>query len=318
MATFAELAIPLAQRGIPVIPVLPLSKRGFLDDQFCHATTEISQIAQWNRENPDYNVGCVAKPDGIVVLDCDVKGLTRRIESETGHRFPPTLVVRSAGKGCDHLYFRQTDVSRELGNQKRKDLFDLQSADKYVVGPGSRLDNGKTYDIVDDSPIAEFPDWLENWILANADLRKGHTNGRDAHPVDESFDIGDFLEHYGIGYRQDGEWYITDVCPVSGRKHEQSTRTGFFFDGGSLGWHCFATGCEGSTMTVGQVIKFLNQDHEPYQGAIWEEEPIEELLDEMGVEQADAMPESETAKTSGNEEYNLKGTLCPTCRKSLI
>lgn len=64
MATFAELAILLAQRGIPVIPVLPLSKRGFLDDQFRHATIEISQIAQWNRENPDYNVGCVGKPDG--------------------------------------------------------------------------------------------------------------------------------------------------------------------------------------------------------------------------------------------------------------
>lgn len=284
MATFAEIAIPLAQRGILVIPVLPLSKRGFLDDQFRHATTQISQIAQWNRENPDFNVGCVCKPDGIVVLDCDVRGLKRRIENETGHKFPPTLVVRSAGKGCDHLYFKQADVSRELGNQKRADLFDLQSADKYVVGPGSRLDNGKTYDIVDDSPIADFPDWLENWILANADLPKEHTNGRDARPVDESFDIGDFLEHYGIGYQQDGEWYITDVCPVAGRKHEQSTRTGFFFDGQCMGFHCLASGCEGSTMTVGQIIRFLNQDHEPYKGAIWEEEPIEDVLDEMGVE----------------------------------
>lgn len=74
MATFAELALPLIQRGISVIPVLLLSKRGFLGDQFRHATTEVSQIAQWNRENPDFNVGCVAKPDGIVVLDCDVKG----------------------------------------------------------------------------------------------------------------------------------------------------------------------------------------------------------------------------------------------------
>jgi hypothetical protein len=52
---FAELAIPLAQRGIPVIPVLPLSKRRSLDDQFHRATSEISQIAQWYRENPDFN-----------------------------------------------------------------------------------------------------------------------------------------------------------------------------------------------------------------------------------------------------------------------
>lgn len=283
MATFAELAIPLAQRGIPVIPVLPLSKRGFLDDQFRRATTEISQIAQWNRENPEYNVGCVGKPEGIVVLDCDIPGLKNRIENETGRRFPATLTVRSAGKGCDHLYFRQTDVSRDLGNQKCADLFDLQSVDKYVVGPGSRLDNGKTYDVTDDSPIADFPAWLENWILANADLPKKHSR-TDNRPVDESFDIADFLEHYGIGYQQDGLWYITDVCPVAGRKHEQSTRTGFFFDGLSIGFHCFASGCEGSSMTVGQVIKFLNKDHEPYKGAIWEEERIEDLLDELGVE----------------------------------
>src|SRR5580700_937625 len=182
MATFSELAIPLAQRGIPVIPVLPLSKRGFLDDQFRHATTAISQIAQWNRENPNFNVGCVCKPDGIVVLDCDVKGLARRIESEIGRRFPATLTVRSAGKGCDHFYFKQTDVSRELGNQKRAGLFDLQSVDKYVVGPGSRLDNGKTYDITDDSPVADFPEWLVNWILANADVPKKYANGKDGRP----------------------------------------------------------------------------------------------------------------------------------------
>jgi len=205
MATFLDIATPLAERGIPVIPVLPLSKRGLLDDQFRHATTDLSQIAQWNKENPDYNVGCVGKPDGIVVLDCDVTGLKRRIEHETGHKFPATLTVRSAGKGCDHLYFLQTNVSRELGNQKCAGLFDLQSADKYVVGPGSCLDNGKTYDITDDSPIAEFPDWLENWILANADRPKKHANGKDARPVDESFDIADFLEHYSIGYRQDGK-----------------------------------------------------------------------------------------------------------------
>jgi len=284
MATFLDIATPLAERGIPVIPVLPLSKRGLLDDQFRHATTDLSQIAQWNKENPDYNVGCVGKPDGIVVLDCDVTGLKRRIEHETGHKFPATLTVRSAGKGCDHLYFLQTNVSRELGNQKCAGLFDLQSADRYVVGPGSRLDNGRTYEVTDDSPIAEFPGWLENWILANADLPKKHANGKDARPVDESFDIADFLEHYSIGYRQDGEWYITDVCPVAGRKHEQSTRTGFFFDGGSIGFHCFASGCEGSTMTIGQVISFLNKEHDPYKGVIWEEERIEDMLDEMGVE----------------------------------
>jgi Bifunctional DNA primase/polymerase, N-terminal len=141
------LAIPLAERGIPVIPVEPSEKRCLLPDWQRRATTSLEQIAQWNAENPNYNVGCVAEPDGIV-LDCDVKGLMRRIEEETGHKFPATLVVRSAGRGCAHVYFLQTELSRKLGNRKAAGLFDLQSVDKYVVGPQSRLDNGRIYEVV--------------------------------------------------------------------------------------------------------------------------------------------------------------------------
>lgn len=306
--SFRDIALPLAQRGIKVIPVRPLSKRGVLQDQFKYATTSAEQIERWHAENPDYNVGCVGTPDGIAILDCDVKGLMRRIEQETGHEFPKTLVVRSAGKGCAHIYFRQTDASRKLGNKKRAGLFDLQSVDKYVVGAGSRLENGKTYDIVKDAPISEFPDWLAAWVRANADADKPKTEVKDARPVDESFDIADFLEHYGIGYRQDGNWYITDVCPVSGRKHEQSTRTGFFFDGNSVGFHCFASGCEGNSMTVGQVIRHLNQENDPYPSAIWEEQPVEELveiLESIGVEQEGAA--AETAVPEEEKQECLRG-----------
>jgi len=215
MATFLEIAMPLIQRGIPVIPVAPLEKAGVLPNQYAYATTDPSQIVQWNKENPNFNVGCVGKPNGIVVLDCDVLGLTGRIERETGNKFPPTLVVRSAGKGCDHLYFKQTPISRGLGNQKAAGLFDLQSVDKYVVGPGSRLANGKTYDILTDAPITDFPDWLAVWITSNADIPKKHANGKDARPVHEDFDFDAFVEFYDIGGHQDGDWFITDVCPVA-------------------------------------------------------------------------------------------------------
>jgi hypothetical protein len=287
--SFKEIAMPLAERGIKVIPVYPLSKRGVLEDQFKHATTSIEQIEIWNAENPNYNVGCVGTPDTIAVLDCDAKGLLKRIEQETGRKVPDTLIVRSAGKGCAHIYFHQTDASRELGNKKAAGQFDLQSVDRYVVGPGSRLENGRTYEVVKDGPIADFPDWLATWIIAHADADKPKSDANDARPVDESFDIADLLEHYEIGYRQDGEWFITDVCPVAGYKHEQSTRTGFFFDGRSLGFHCFATGCDGSSMTVGQVIKSLNETHSPYRSVIWEEEPIEDVLSDLGAEEAGGM-----------------------------
>lgn len=156
----------------------------------------------------------------------------------------------------------------------------MQSVDKYVVGPGSRLANGKTYDIVTDAPIADFPDWLENWITANADIPKRSTNGKDARPVHEDFDFDAFLEFYGIGGRQDGDWFITDVCPVAQRRHEQSVRTGFFWNGESLGWHCFATGCDASSMSIGQLVRFLNaQKGESYREPIWEDSGLGDVLE---------------------------------------
>jgi bifunctional DNA primase/polymerase-like protein len=281
---FIDIAAPLAKMGIPVIPVEPYEKRCLLPEWQKLATTDIEQIKLWNQANPLFNVGCVGKPQGIVILDCDVKGLKKRIEEETGHKFPRTLVVKSGGKGAAHIYFRQNEWSRKLGNRRAPGLFDLQSADRYVVGPGSSLGDGKIYEIKDNSPLAEFPDWLYQWIDARSMPEK---KSRDGVPVDEDFDFDKFVEHYGLSGHQSGEWYVTDVCPVAGRKHEQSVRTGFFFDGHSLGFHCFASGCDGSNMTVGQVLKHLNEDHDPYPNAIWQEQAVDELLEDLGIDAPD-------------------------------
>ncbi|HEY6766155.1 MAG TPA: hypothetical protein VI386_15475 [Candidatus Sulfotelmatobacter sp.] len=37
-------------------------------------------------------------------------------------------------------------------------------------GPGSVLENGGTYEVIDNSTIAPFPEWLGSWILENAGL----------------------------------------------------------------------------------------------------------------------------------------------------
>ena len=118
MGTFLEIATPLIERGIPVIPVQPNEKRCLLPEWQKKATTDIEQVKLWQTENPHFNVGCVGKPEGFVMLDCDVVGLREQIEKETKQRFPRTLIVKSAGKGAEHIYFRQTDRSRDLGNRK--------------------------------------------------------------------------------------------------------------------------------------------------------------------------------------------------------
>ena len=133
---FKDLALPLIARGIPVIPVQPGLKKCTLDKWQDRATTQRSMVEFWNYENPNYNVGCVGTPDGIVILDCDIKGLAKRIEQETGQSFDPTLTVVSAGKRCLHIYFKQTDRSRAIGNRKVGGLFGSPEQSQVRCGTG--------------------------------------------------------------------------------------------------------------------------------------------------------------------------------------
>ena len=72
----------------------------------------------WDKENPDYNVGCVAKPNGIAILDCDVKGLAKRIAKETGQMASNTGRTVPLAKGAfTFTSDRPTIGSRALGNR---------------------------------------------------------------------------------------------------------------------------------------------------------------------------------------------------------
>jgi hypothetical protein len=274
-ATFADRARLLTDRQIAVVPVDPLAKRCTLPEWPKLATTNEQQIQAW-AVNSSYNTAAVAKHEGICILDCDTLGLPERIESETGQEIPATFQVCSAGKRAPHLYFLNTDRSRSLGNCSASGMFDFQQNNKYVVGPGSVIQvNGelRSYDIVNDALIVPIPDWLCDWLQKNGVAEKPVGAGVPVHP---DFDIFAFLEHYGFDSDVEGNWYITDVCPIAGHKHEQSTNTGFYFDGEHFGFHCFASGCPGSEMSVGDVIKFLNRPEglklrKPYPGVIWKE-----------------------------------------------
>jgi hypothetical protein len=315
MNNFNERATILTGRGIPVVPVEPGQKRCTIPGWPSLATTDLSKLKQW--ADSEMNSAAVATPDGVCILDCDQPDLLERIEGATRQKIPTTLVVKSAGRGCPHVYFKQTERSRKLGNRKAADLFDFKGDRSYVVGPGSKLENGRTYDIVNDAPIADCPDWLVDWVEKNSDRPK--SNGRaDGPAVVEDFDIDDFLGHYGLDYEQVGDWFVTDVCPIAGYKHEQSSNTGFFFDGEHLGFHCFASGCDGSSMSVGEVIKRMNQGEglklrAPYPKQIWPKvvvlapsKPITPELQESDLPDVLLGPDKINCTQLGNAERLLR------------
>lgn len=278
--SFKDIALPLIERGIFVIPVLPGEKRCLLKNWPGQATRGPEMVKFWDMENPAYNVGCVGKLNSIAILDCDVKGLAKRIEKETGQKFPETLVVKSAGKGCLHIYFKHSERSRAIGNRTAPspeggEWFSLRADDEYVVGPGSVLkETGKSYDILHDFPICDFPDWLADWINSHSPQAK--TFEGELSPVNDDFDIDEMLEHYGITYVQQGNWFnCYQECPVAGYQHQHSKMPGFFFDGNELGFNCWAAGCPSKGMSAGKVIKHLNETHEPYPKLIWPESEVD-------------------------------------------
>jgi P4 family phage/plasmid primase-like protien len=292
MATFLELASPLVERGIPVIPVQPNEKRCLLPEWQKKATTDINIVRQWNQENPAFNVGAVGKPDGFVMLDCDVVGLREQIEESTGQKCPRTLVVKSAGKGAEHIYFRQTDVSRALGNRSSAGLFDLQSVDKYVVGPGSTLASGKTYEVVDDSPIADFPVWLADWVERHSNVVKEHHGGKGA-PVHLDFDFDCFCDHFELAFIGDNDGkHFFKACPYKGDRHtDERGKPDYpacciFFDGSTIGFSCLATSCDGHGKTIGDLVSFLTTVFGRYDGVIFKTESAEELIKIFGAEEA--------------------------------
>jgi putative DNA primase/helicase len=183
--SFKEIAMPLVARGIPVIPIPPRQKGAVLKDWPNLATTELEQIEKWNEENPQYNVGAVAKLNGFWMLDCDVPDLQQTIEKETGNVFPPTFSVRSS-KGL-HFYFKHTAASHalkrniQLKGEQGNVLCDAKVHNGYVVAPGSIHPSGKRYEVVNDAGIVEAPNWLVTWIKqqhqhAEADEQQAGSN----------------------------------------------------------------------------------------------------------------------------------------------
>jgi hypothetical protein len=161
-----------------------------------HQATTPEEVLKHAKYYPHHNVGVVGKR-GIgrhMFLDIDAEGVVERIEQETGEKMPKTYVVcsRPATKPFKrHFYFTQTPYSfkqsggwaakninvRDLSRLERSrsgmlmhpTVYDVKGVGggSLVVGAGSVRDNGEVYSCIDDSPVAEIPNWLVDWLLAD-------------------------------------------------------------------------------------------------------------------------------------------------------
>jgi hypothetical protein len=107
------------------------------------------------KENKDA-YGVVCGIGNLYVVDFDNK----EIQEKLMKNLPPTFSVKTGGKGLLHLYF--TDKSKlPLSYQIDRDgkrIVDIQGTGKQVIGPNSKhAETGNLYEVVNNVPIAEFP-----------------------------------------------------------------------------------------------------------------------------------------------------------------
>ncbi|MEU1403390.1 bifunctional DNA primase/polymerase [Streptomyces sp. NPDC005728] len=179
-------ALCAAERGWPVIPLHPGSKRpAGHPERSCpgtgrcadghrtpeqRATTDPELIqAAWARTA--YNVGIATGPAGLLVIDLDVckpeeeegapdgaTSLTTLCE-RAGEQLPPTYQVRTPSGGR-HLYFTAPPDGRLPGSVNRLGPhIDTRAWGGYVVAPHSTTPDG-AYAVWDETPVAALPCWL--------------------------------------------------------------------------------------------------------------------------------------------------------------
>lgn len=166
--------------GVPIFPCRPGDeadpetgeirdeKSPYTSNGLRGATTTRRIIERWWADNPAALVGIpTGARAGFFVLDLDVKpdadghDWLRDREEEYGE-LPATRHVRTANGGT-HVFFNHVDGVRNRGTLGP--AVDIRGEGGYIIGAGSVMTDGRAYTVIDDSPIADAPDWLLELVL---------------------------------------------------------------------------------------------------------------------------------------------------------
>jgi putative DNA primase/helicase len=171
-----EVALETASGGWPVFPCWPTTtdshkaKAPVTHNGFKDATTSPHQIEAWWDGHPEY---LVATPtEGLIVVDLD-EPHNRPPTGETWawwcrfaepHGWDPTVApLVATPRGGYHIYWRQPDgVTVRNSASKLAPGVDIRADGGYVIVPGSRLPDGREYELLQPFPakLVDAPPWL--------------------------------------------------------------------------------------------------------------------------------------------------------------
>jgi hypothetical protein len=253
MSRFLEIALPLAERGFRVFPLIPEDKRPVKmswGDHFDAATTDLASLEQWSREVPRANVG-ISPDENFCFLETDDDVALRGECTDLPPEVWDTTRVSARDNRCYYI-FRQTMRSRKAGNmtvtrEGKENLFEFKQHRVYVTGPGSiHPKTGKPYG-VEWRTIPAMPDILLNRLCELDGVPKAtDSHNMDAETTRQTALLDKFLETYEVATSGDWfpkgkQWYRPIVCPWESA-HEnsnQGTSTCIVYtEGGGYGFDC--------------------------------------------------------------------------------
>lgn len=254
---FLEIAVPLAERGFRVFPLIPKTKRPVKmgeGDHFDWATTDREQLELWAKDAPNANVGlcpdenfCFLETDSETELKaaCDAVGVPAEVWT--------TARVSSGRPDRCYYIFRQTMRTRAAGNLTKTrpgqdNLFEFKQHRVYVTGPGSiHPITGQPY-VAEWRNIGPMPDALLNVLLAAVGEVSIVGSGRamNADTEQQTTLLDKFLETFevvvtGAWFNKGKQWYRPIVCPWEAEHENQNQGTStcvVYTEGGGYGFDC--------------------------------------------------------------------------------
>ena len=254
MSFFLESALPLAERGFRVFPLIPRSKRPVAMegdyDHFDAASTDQEQIRMWSEQVPDANIGL--SPDEIFCfLETDDEAALKEACADIPAGAWDTTRVSARENRCYYI-FRQTSRTRRAGNmtvtrEGKENLFEFKQHRVYCTGPGSiHPTTGKPY-VAEWRNISAMPDVLLNRLCelygapkpGNKTVMSGETR-RQTDLLDR------FLATYEVAttgdwFNKGKQWYRPIECPWADEhenKNEGTSTCIVYTEGGGYGFDC--------------------------------------------------------------------------------
>jgi hypothetical protein len=162
-----DAALDYADRGWKVIPLRPRRKEplgSLVPNGLSQATGDLATVFRWWKRAPQANVGLVANPSGLLILDVDPRhggdDELHELERRLG-ALPETLRAETGGGG-EHYLFTAPGIPVKGTAGEGVDVRDHA----YIVAPPSVHPSGGVYawDLApDDVPIAPLPErWLDH------------------------------------------------------------------------------------------------------------------------------------------------------------